>query len=154
MVRYEFGRLALASALMAVSVVAATPSYALTAKECSTKYKAAKAAGSLGSKTWNDFRKQDCGSATSAAAPAADKSAPAKTTADTNKPVIKPVATGNALFPKAIDPKYAKETAGKQRFHTCLDQYHANKATNANGGMKWVEKGGGYYSKCSAALKS
>jgi hypothetical protein len=38
--------------------------------------------------------------------------------------------------------------------HTCLDQYKANKATNSNGGMKWIQKGGGYYSKCNAALKS
>jgi hypothetical protein len=52
-----------------------------------------------------------------------------------------------------VDPKYSKETAGKGRMHTCVDQYNANKAANANGGMKWIEKGGGYYSECNKKLK-
>jgi hypothetical protein len=52
-----------------------------------------------------------------------------------------------------VDPKYSKETAGKGRMHTCVDQYNANKTTNANGGMKWIEKGGGYYSECNKKLK-
>ena len=34
-----------------------------------------------------------------------------------------------------------------------LDQYKANKATGGNGGLKWIEKGGGYYSQCNAKLK-
>jgi hypothetical protein len=38
--------------------------------------------------------------------------------------------------------------------HTCLDQYNANKATNANGGMRWIERGGGYYSECNRRLKA
>jgi hypothetical protein len=37
--------------------------------------------------------------------------------------------------------------------HTCLDQYTANKTTNGNGGMRWIEKGGGYYSECNRRLK-
>jgi hypothetical protein len=52
-----------------------------------------------------------------------------------------------------IDPKYAKETAGKGRMHTCVDQYNANKTTGGNGGLKWIEKGGGYYSECNKKLK-
>ena len=40
--------------------------------------------------------------------------------------------------------------------HTCLDQYDANKAANANGngGLEWIMKGGGYYSECNKRLKS
>ena len=57
------------------------------------------------------------------------------------------------MFPNAISPKYSSESAGKARLHTCVDQYNANKATNANGGMKWTEKGGGYYSECNKRLK-
>ena len=34
--------------------------------------------------------------------------------------------------------------------HTCLDQYNANKA---NGGLNWIQKGGGYYSECNKRLK-
>lgn len=60
---------------------------------------------------------------------------------------------GPAIYPNAVDPKYAKETAGKARLHTCVDQYNANKTTNGNGGMKWIEKGGGYYSECNKKLK-
>ena len=40
-----------------------------------------------------------------------------------------------------------------QRFHTCLDQYHANAANGGNGGLKWIQKGGGYYSECNKQLK-
>jgi hypothetical protein len=52
-----------------------------------------------------------------------------------------------------VSPKYSSESAGKARRETCLDQYRTNKATNANGGLKWIEKGGGYYSECNKRLK-
>jgi hypothetical protein len=110
----------------------ATSANALTAQECSAKYKAAKSAGTLAGKTWNQFRKDECGDA-SAAAPAA--------------------AASGAVFPKAISPKFAKETPSKARLHTCAEQYKANKASNGNGGMKWIMKGGGYWSACNKALK-
>ena len=58
-----------------------------------------------------------------------------------------------AVFPSAVDPKYSKEKDGSARMHTCVDQYNANKATNANGGLKWIQKGGGYYSECTKKLK-
>ena len=64
-----------------------------------------------------------------------------------------PAMTGNAVFPSAVSSKYSKESAGKARMHTCLDQYNANKATSANGGLKWIQKGGGYYSECNKRLK-
>ena len=59
---------------------------------------------------------------------------------------------GNAVFPSAVSDKYSKESAGRARMHTCLDQYKANKATNANGGLKWLAKNG-YYSQCNKKLK-
>ena len=62
-------------------------------------------------------------------------------------------AAGPAVFPNAVDPKYSKESEGKARMHTCVDQYNANKTSNANGGMKWIQKGGGYYSECTKKLK-
>jgi hypothetical protein len=131
---------------------AAQPAQALTAQECSAKYQAAKTAGTLNGQKWNDFRKAECGTdaaATPAAAPAAaPKAETAKTAA---KPAAEP--SGPAIFPNTVDAKYSKETAGKARLHTCLDQYNANKAGNGNGGMKWIQKGGGYYSECSKKLK-
>jgi hypothetical protein len=38
--------------------------------------------------------------------------------------------------------------------HTCLDQYHANKTAHADGGLKWIQNGGGYYSQCLKKLKT
>jgi hypothetical protein len=107
---------------------------------------------------WNDFRKAQCSAdATPAAAPAAAApAAPAepKQAKKEAAPAAAPaLPAGPAIYPNAVDPKYAKETAGKARLHTCVDQYNANKATNGNGGMKWIEKGGGYYSECNKKLK-
>jgi len=133
---------------------------ALTAQECSAKYQAAKAAGTLGDQKWNDFRKAQCGAdataAPAAAAPtaAAPAAAPKEAAKKEAKEAAAPAApSGPAVYPNAVDPKYSKETAGKARMHTCVDQYNANKAANANGGLKWIQKGGGYYSECSKKLK-
>jgi len=132
---------------------------ALTAQECSAKYQAAKTAGTLGGQKWNDFRKSQCG-ADAAAAPAAAPAAAAPAAAPKEaakkeaKEAAAPAApSGPAVYPNAVDSKYSKETAGKARMHTCVDQYNANKATNGNGGLKWIQKGGGYYSECSKKLK-
>jgi len=71
--------------------------------------------------------------------------------ADVAKPA--PPAVAKAVFPDAPSAKYAKDKPGAARMHTCLDQYHANKAANANGGLKWIQKGGGYYSVCLKKMK-
>ena len=58
---------ACAAALAAGLAIAGTvPAQALTAKECSTKYKAAQQAGTLNGMKWNDFRKAECGSGAAA----------------------------------------------------------------------------------------
>jgi hypothetical protein len=140
---------------------ALTPSaQALTSQECSAKYQAAKTAGTLNGQKWNDFRKAQCGSdaaaapaATPAAAPAPAKEAAAKPKKEAAPAAAPAAPAGPAMFPSAVDSKYSKETEGKQRMHTCLDQYNANKAGNANGGLKWIQKGGGYYSECTKKLK-
>ena len=154
-------KLLCAVAVSGFAALAAAPSaQALTAQECSAKYKAAKTAGTLNGQKWNDFRKAECGAdaaaapaATPAAAPAAPKEAAAKPKKEAAPAAAPAVPAGPAVYPSAVDPKYSKETAGKGRMHTCVDQYNANKATNANGGMKWIEKGGGYYSECNKKLK-
>jgi hypothetical protein len=134
--------------------VMTAPAQALTAQECSAKYQAAKAGGTLGGQKWNDFRKTQCGAdATPAAAPGAPATAAAPAAAPAAPAAAPATPAGPAVFPTAVDPKYSKESAGKARMHTCVDQYNANKATNANGGMKWIQKGGGYYSECSKRLK-
>src|SRR5512135_1313286 len=137
-----------AGVLVAIFALQSTASNALSMKECSAKYQAAKEAGTLGGMKWNDFRKAQCGAEATAApepAPAAAPPQSTKTAKPAAPPVSAPVATGNAVFPSTVSPKYSGESAGKARRETCLDQYRANKATNANGGLKWIEKGGGYY---------
>ena len=159
------------ASIWAVTLVAAmfaahvSTAYALTMKECSAKYKAAKEAGTLNGMKWNDFRKAECGADASAAPPnvpaagAAPAAAPPTPTRPATTAVTPPAANperganSDAVFPSAVSPKYSSESPGKARMHTCLDQYRANKTSNGNGGLKWIEKGGGYYSECNKRLK-
>ena len=86
------------SACLLASLAGVAPAAALTQKECSEKYQAAKTAGTLGGKSWNDYRKTECAA-----------NAPAAATESATKPAP------------------AKEPA--------------------KGGLKWIVKGGGYYSE-------
>ena len=148
---------AVAVCALSFGIASFSPAQALTMKECSTKYNAAKQAGTLNGMKWNDFRKAECGAdasaAPAAAAPGANPLKPAAPAAATAAPAAAPAAAGEAVFPNAISPKYSSEKAGAQRRHTCLDQYNANKANNGNGGLKWIQRGGGYYSECNKRLK-
>ncbi len=150
----------------------AAPGYALTAQECSAKYQAAKTAGTLNGQGWNDFRKAQCADAAAASdgkaaseSKAADSKAtdakPAEPKAADSKSAAKPKAAaaepatpaGPATFPTAVDAKFAKEPAARARLHTCAEQWKANKAANTTGGLKWIQKGGGYWSECNKRLK-
>jgi hypothetical protein len=120
--------------------------------ECSVKYEAAKTAGTLNGMKWNDFRKAQCG----ASATAAPSTATQPATTGTSHPATTtqaPTVTGNVAFPRAVSPKYSRESPGKARRLTCLDQYRVNKAANGNGGLRWIQKGGGYWSECDKQLK-
>src|SRR5262245_4541671 len=59
---------------LAVILFAAAPASALTMAECSAKYNAAKDTGRLEGRTWNQFRKAECGADASAATKAASAS--------------------------------------------------------------------------------
>jgi hypothetical protein len=141
--------------LLGVVAMQGTAAHALSMAECSAKYKAAKAAGTLNGMKWNDFRKAQCAAeATTPSTPGAAQ--PTKTTTapkPTPAPTPGQAAVGNAVFPNDVSPKYSSGSVGKARMETCLDQYRANKANNANGGLKWIQKGGGYYSECIKRLK-
>jgi hypothetical protein len=134
-----------------ICIAATGPALALSMKECSAKYKAAQAAGTLNGQKWNDFRKAQCGS--DAAPPAAPATPAAAENAPATSAPPPPPASADVVFPSAIAQKYAGEAAGKARMHTCLDQYNANKAGGGNGNLKWIQKGGGYFSECSKRLK-
>lgn len=107
------------------TAVAPAEKAALSTPACSVKYLEAKVAGKLHDRKWVDFRRDECGKR--------------ETT---------------AVFPTAISPKYANDKdQDKARTKTCADQFTANKATNANGGLVWVAKDGGYYAECVMRLK-
>ena len=109
----------------APTIVAPAEKSALSTPACSVKYLEAKFSGKLGGRKWVDFRRDECGKR--------------ETT---------------AVFPTEIAPKYASEkNLDKARTKTCADQFTANKATNANGGLVWIEKDGGYYAECVIRLK-
>ena len=94
---------------------------------CALHYLAAEVSGKLKGRKWKEFRQHECGA-----------------------------TEVSAVFPTEIAPKYAGEKPDKARTLTCADQFNtnkANKAANANGGLKWIEKSGGYYSECIVRLK-
>src|SRR5258705_11411809 len=64
-----------ASGFAALAVT--SPAQALTTQECSAKYQAAKAAGTLAGQKWNHFRKAQCGADATAAPAGAPAAAPA-----------------------------------------------------------------------------
>ena len=107
------------------TVVAPAEKSALSTPACGVKYLEAKVSGKLQGRKWVDFRRDECGKH--------------ETT---------------AVFPTAISPKYENEKdLDKARTKTCADQFTANKATKANGGLVWVERDGGYYAECIIRLK-
>jgi hypothetical protein len=107
------------------TTVAPAEKAALSTPACSVKYLEAKVTGKLQGRKWVDFRRDECGKR--------------ETT---------------AVFPTEISPKYASEKdIDKARTKTCADQFTANKAANANGGLVWIEKDGGYYAECVIRLK-
>ena len=143
-------RLSAVAGLALAALLVSPPAHALSMKECSAKYHAAKTAGTLGGLKWNDFRKQQCGSDA-----AEDETVPAPTEAQYTQEPPAPTAPppSNVGLHNSISPKYSSMSPGQARMHTCLDSYYAAKDNNALGGMKWIQKGGGYYSLCNAQLK-
>ena len=141
-IRNGVGALVLATGAV---FVAASPAQGATMQECSAKYQAAQTAGTLNGMTWSDFREAECDADVAQTAAPAAKPAVAP---------VAPVAAGDAMFPLAVSSKYATETPARARMHTCRDQYNVNKTTSSNGGLRWIQTGGGYYSQCNARLKS
>ena len=142
---------------------------AMSLKDCSTKYQAAKKDGSLGTRTWAEFRHADCADAAGATAVAAAASAPAvqagTAPAQPAAPAVaagKPASTAAlapsgpppADLPTAIDAKFAAEKPAKGRLHTCAESYRAHKKAGTLNGLKWLQKGGGFYSLCNRKLKA
>lgn len=165
------GLAALCAAAVAAVTLAGAPAGAQTTnrlKTCNEEWNAMKANGAVGDRKYADFRKECLsrsgapettapvpGPGTAVAPPPASQP-PATTGSRTGTPETAPTTppvAGQAVFPTAVSPKHANEAPGRGRRLTCLDQYHANKATGGNGGLRWIQKGGGYYSECNRRLK-
>jgi hypothetical protein len=165
------GLAAFCAAAVAAVALSAAPASAQTPNRltaCNAEWDAMKKNGTVGDKKYADFRKECLARlANPEAAPAAPP-APAPGTAAAPPPASAPppaahgaapaaptaqAAPGQPVFPTAVSPKYASESGGAARRKTCLDQYHANKATGGNGGLNWIQRGGGYYSECNKRLK-
>ena len=108
----------------AATSTAEVPRAERTVPGCALKYMAAELSGKRQGRKWKEFRQQECGA-----------------------------SNIEVVFPAMIAPKYSGVDPEKARTLTCADQFNANKATNGNGGMKWIEKSGGYYSECVVRLK-
>jgi hypothetical protein len=159
----KLGLLCAAAVCAGFAFSAASVSAETHLQTCNAEWAAKKADNTVGDLKYKDFRKE-CMARTAAAPAETPAAAPApaavppvaKPTRSAAVPpkAAAPAAAGEPVFPAAISPKYSAETAGKQRMHTCLDQYRENKAANGNGGLEWIQKGGGYYSECNKRLKS
>ncbi len=145
---------------LAACAFMAAPASAMTLKECSALYQAAKKAGTLNGENWTAFRASHCGGAAAApdlpdggaeklavAAAAAPKDAPASVASPS------PAAV-DALLPAALDPKFAAEKPSLARLHTCSAAYRASKKAGTLNGLRWIQKGGGFYSLCTRKLKA
>ena len=95
-------RLALSVALLAFAGSFATPASALSTKDCSVKYQAAKQGGTLNGQKWNDFRKAECG------APA---DTPASPTANPFSPTAAPAPTPTTPSTRAAPAPTSRATA-------------------------------------------
>lgn len=162
----------LSVAALLVAGLSVAPAHAMTAKECHAAFKTAKQNGSLNGQSYKAFKAASCGDISKAAAPAAASGATPTTTitpaapataagpdsspAGTKAPITPKAAvasSGNVVFPTAISPEFSKLSAGRARQKTCVAQYNANKANGGNGSLKWIQKGGGYWSECNSRLK-
>lgn len=139
-------RLLIASGLfLAAFATVPPPAHALTSKECSAKYQAAKSAGTLNGMKWNDFRKAECGSGAEAPA-AAEKPAPKPApAAATEKPMPAPTASGEK---KPVSPG---RQAMLNRMHACSADWKTMKAEGKRpAGLKWPQ----FWHQCDEQKKA
>ena len=122
------GMLAGVAALAAFAI--AQPASALTMKQCSEKYKTANDAGSVGTMSWNDFRKAECGEGATMA--------------------LKKVKTEKTK-PDKIAPTAAAAGPSMQE---CSASFKAAKEAGTLEGMSWNEfRKAGCVAKTAAAPK-
>ncbi len=126
------------------NTVASVPAQALSMKECSAKYKAAQAAGTLNGMKWNDFRKAECGAAAPAAA-----TTPAPAPAAKAPPPAPPAPAATTSKPAAAGSPGRAAMVARER--ACGAEWKADKAAGKiAAGMKWPQ----YWSACDKRKKA
>ena len=124
------------------STAVSVPAHALTMKECSAKYQAAKKAGTLHGMKWNEFRKTECG-ATATATPAAGGTPPPPPPTTTTTTTTKPG--------KSTKPASPGRQAYLARLHACSAEWKADKAANKRPpGLKWPQ----FWHECDVRMKA
>ncbi len=126
-------------------------------KICGDKWRVAKESSATSGQTWMQFLAK-CRTETAAIVAPAASSKPVASIAETpapasEKPAVATAPGKPAVYPGAIASKFASEKPYRARQKTCSEQYQANKASGDNGGQRWLEKGGGYWSECNKRLK-
>ena len=126
-------------------------------KICGDKWRVAKESSATSGQTWMQFLAK-CRTETAAIVAPAASSKPVASIAETpapasEKPAVATAPGKPAVYPGAIASKFASEKPYRARQKTCSEQYQANKARGDNGGQRWLEKGGGYWSECNKRLK-
>lgn len=116
---------------------------------CHKEFQDAKKNGTLHGQSFADFKTQHCSETKTTSS---NTSSIPSTSSKPASPV-KSFLSGGAVFPTRIDPEFSSLSAGKARQKTCLKQYHLNKENGKNGELKWIQRGGGYYSQCNTRLK-
>ncbi|QKD01366.1 hypothetical protein [Mesorhizobium loti] len=139
------------TALVAWSV---GPASALTMKECGEAYRTAKEGGTLNGVEWNAFRKDKCATSAAGSAEANTAEATQQPKKEASAVTAPTVAPAGVTFPTTLAAEFQAEKPAKARMKTCLQGYHSNKDAGTLSGLKWIQKGGGYYSLCNARLKT
>ena len=125
-------------------------------KVCGDRWRVVKQTEAGDGLTWTRFLARCRAEIAAASAPPAaaegSQGAPQRR-APANREARPAAPASNVVFPDFVSPRYAGEKPHRARQKTCSDQFQANKATGGNGGLRWVQKGGGYWSQCNARLK-
>jgi hypothetical protein len=129
-------------------------------KACGDKWRAVREVESPKGVTWPQFlascRAQMAGATTASPSRESTSNAdrrPGAEASSIERPQRASRGDAGPVFPREVTAKHVGERPALARQRTCSDQFKANKASDANAGLKWIEKGGGYWSKCNAHLK-
>ena len=112
-----------AMALVVVLACGGMPSaQALTAKECSAKYKAAQQAGTLNGMKWNDFRKAECGSTAPQATASPTAASPPRLRRTPLPPQSRLRRRAETLCSRRPSPRNIRVSLGRQSSHAYLSR--------------------------------